>query len=384
MSTPLNLTLVALLAYGASLVEPAITLAAADKHADTTKPAAGAPDPAKSADKADKADKTGKDDKTARDDSKASGKPGARFSPPQESEIPDNEFGKMVRYGKQIFVDTQRYAKSYVGNGMNCANCHLDRGRRADSAPLWAAYVLYPAYRKKTGQIDTIQSRIQGCFKYSMNGTPPEVDSKEMTALVSYHYWLARNAPTGVKLKGQGFVSLPEPEKTPDTARGKEVFQANCAICHGDNGQGTKSGGQYAFPPLWGDDSFNWGAGMHRIDTAAGFIKVNMPYGRFGTLSDQEAWDVAIYMNSQARPKDPRFKQSIEQTRDKHHDENCLYGRTPDELAALLEKKKKEKEKDKPKEPANDPNKGQATPRSAPPANESDLPWDGFSPATAH
>lgn len=263
-----------------------------------------------------------------------------KFVPPPESEIPKNKYGETVLLGKNIFENTQHYAKAYVGNGLNCANCHIDNGRRADSAPLWAAYVLYPAYRKKTDQVDTIQSRIQGCFRYSMNGKPPALDSKEMTALVTYHYWLAKGAPTGVKLPGQGFVKVAAPAQTPDLARGEAVYKNNCAICHGANGEGTKANGEYAFPPLMGKDSFNWGAGMHRMDLAAGFIKANMPYGRGGTLSDQETWDVALYMNSHERPKDPRFKGSLAQTREIYHDEYCLYDRTPAELAVLMEKKK--------------------------------------------
>lgn len=268
-----------------------------------------------------------------------SGMQGDVFVPPAESDIPNNEFGDMVRLGKNIFVDTQQYAKAYVGNGLNCTNCHLDNGRKADSAPLWAAYGLYPAYRKKTGQVDTIGSRIQGCFRYSMNGKPPALDSQEMTALVTYHYWLAKGAPTGVKLPGQGYLALPKPAMEPDIARGAEVYKNNCAICHGANGEGTLANGTFAFPPLWGKDSFNWGAGMHRIDTAAGFIKANMPYGRGGMLTDQQAWDVALFMNSHERPKDPRAKGNLAQARDQFHDENCLYGRTPQELAAMLASK---------------------------------------------
>ncbi|MFU8821114.1 MAG: hypothetical protein ACNA8G_06110 [Gammaproteobacteria bacterium] len=51
-----------------------------------------------------------------------------------------------------------------------------------------------------------------------------------------------------------------------------------------------------------------------------------------GTLSDQEAWDVTLFMNSHDRPEDPRFQGSLAQTRDEHHEEICLYGRTPEEL----------------------------------------------------
>lgn len=267
------------------------------------------------------------------------------FSPPPESQIPENEYGETVRLGKNIFVNTQQYAQEFVGNALNCANCHLDNGRKPNSAPLWAAYVLYPAYRAKTRQVDTIQNRIQGCFLYSMNGKAPPADSKVMTALVTYHYWLATGAPTGIKLPGQGFITVAKPPRTPDIARGAEVYKNNCVICHGARGEGTKVNGAYVFPPLWGKDSYNWGAGMHRINTAAGFIQANMPYGRGGTLSDQDAWDVAMFMNSQERPADPRFEGSIEQTRDKEHDENCLYGRTPEELAGRLEKQARVVEK---------------------------------------
>lgn len=269
----------------------------------------------------------------------ATGMQGSTFTPPAESDIPKNEFGDMIVLGKNIFVNTQQYAKAYVGNGLNCANCHLDNGRKADSAPLWGAYGLYPAYRKKTGQVDTIGTRIQGCFKYSMNGKPPALDSKEMTALVTYHYWLAKGAPSGVKLPGQGYLKLAKPAMEPDLTRGADIYKNNCAICHGANGEGTQANGTFAFPPLWGKDSFNWGAGMHRVDIAAGFIKANMPYGRGGMLTDQQAWDVALFMNSHERPKDPRAKGSIAQARDQFHDENCLYDRTPQELAALLASK---------------------------------------------
>lgn len=299
----------------------------------------------------------------------------AEFVPPDESDIPDNEFGESVRLGKHIFENTQQYAARYVGNKLNCANCHLDNGRRANSAPVWAAYGLYPAYRKKTGQIDTIQSRIQGCFTYSMNGTAPEWDSKEMVALVTYHYWMAKKAPTGVKLPGQGFVKVAKPALTPDLKRGEEVFKNNCAICHGADGGGTQGAdGKVAFPPLWGKDSFNWGAGMHKVDTAAGFIKKNMPYGRFGTLSDQEAWDVALFMNSHERPKDPRYEKSLEHTRDEFHSEACLYHRSPAEMLALMEKTEKKAAETKAKAAAEKESKAKPTPPG----------YDGMSPATAH
>lgn len=252
------------------------------------------------------------------------------FTPPSEDDLPNNEFGKVVRLGKNIFEDTQHYANQYVGNGMNCVNCHLASGRKADSSPLWGAYVRYPAYRAKNNKVNTYEERIQGCFKFSMNGKAPAADSPEMVALVTYSYWLSTGAPVGAKLKGAGYPELSPPATTPDVTRGKSVYTESCQICHGANGEGKKVDGKSVFPPLWGSESFNWGAGMHRINTAAAFIKANMPLSKSGTLTDQEAWDVATFVMTQERPQDPRSKGDIAQAKKEFHDENCKYGETVD------------------------------------------------------
>ena len=228
------------------------------------------------------------------------------FKPPPEDRMPSGPFGESVRLGRLIFTDTQRYAKQYVGNGLNCENCHLDAGRLADSAPLWAAYTRFPAYRSKNKKVNSYQDRLAGCFRFSMNGKAPAYDSKEMVALVAYSYWLAQGAPTGAELAGRGYPALKKPPQAPDAKRGASVFAANCAICHGADGQGTKVAERYAFPPLWGPRSFNWGAGMHNVATAAAFIRQNMPLGKGGTLPEQDAWDVAAFMDGHDRPPDPR------------------------------------------------------------------------------
>ncbi len=251
-----------------------------------------------------------------------------QFSPPDESAIPDNQFGEMVRLGRDLFVHTQQLKGKYVGNGLNCVNCHLDAGRLANAAPLWAAYPMYPAYRKKNDKVNTMEERIQGCFRYSMNGKPPPAGSKELTAMVTYHYWLATGAPVGKALEGRGYPKLQKAAKEPDIDRGRKVYEANCAICHGEGGQGTSVAGKYVFPPLWGKNSFNWGAGMHRVNTAASFIKANMPLGKPNSLTDQEAWDVAAFVNSHERPQDPRFKGSVAATEKAFHQHQCYYGKT--------------------------------------------------------
>jgi thiosulfate dehydrogenase len=56
------------------------------------------------------------------------------------------------------------------------------------------------------------------------------------------------------------------------------------------------------FPALWGPRSFNIGAGMARLNTAAAFIKSSMPLGQGGSLTNQEAYDIAAYFTQQPRP----------------------------------------------------------------------------------
>lgn len=255
----------------------------------------------------------------------------AGFTPPGHDQIPEGPFGDVVRRGRDIFTDTPAQAPEFVGNRLSCSNCHLDAGRLADSAPLWGAYVRYPAYRAKTGQVNNYTERLQGCFMYSMDGKAPPAGSEVLVALEAYSFWMAQGAPVGAQLPGAGYPKQFKPPRPADYARGKQVFAESCALCHGADGQGQRVAGRQVFPPLWGAESYNWGAGMHQLDNAAGFIKANMPLGRGGSLSDQQAWDVAMYMNAQERPQDPRYTGNLADTRRKFHDDpNSLYGQVVD------------------------------------------------------
>ena len=255
----------------------------------------------------------------------------AAFAPPAADAIPDGPMGDVIRQGERIFINTRLNAPKFVGNSLNCVNCHLDAGRKADSAPMWGAYPLYPAYRSKTKHVDTFAARLRGCFVYSMNGTAPPFGDDVLVALEAYSYWMAKGAPTGEKLAGSGFHKLEKPAQEADGVRGRAVYEANCALCHGAESQGQRAGSTQVFPPLWGAQSYNWGAGMHSVATAAAFIKANMPLGKGGTLSDQDAWDVAWYIDSHERPQDPRFTGDVASTRAKFHDtQSSLYGTTVD------------------------------------------------------
>lgn len=263
------------------------------------------------------------------------------FQPPLKKDLPDGKFGESVSRGANIFNHTHLdpEASQYVGNGQDCSNCHVNGGRQANAAPMWAAWVRYPMYRGKNDTVNTMAERLRGCFTYSENapgsakGKPPAADSQVLVDLMSYMYWQAAGAPTGQKMKGQGYPKLAEPAKPYSAERGKQVFAENCAMCHGDNGQGTlQAKNDYVFPPIWGPHAFNWGAGMHRVNTAAGFIKANMPLGNPGSLSVQQAWDVAAYIDSKPRPQDPRFDGNLEETIKAFHNNRKIdfYGQTVD------------------------------------------------------
>ena len=251
---------------------------------------------------------------------------------PANVPLPDDGFGKAVELGREIFDDPVRYAGRYVGNDLRCTSCHLDEGRRVGSAPMWAAYVSYPAYRAKNGHVNTFAERLQGCFRYSMNGRAPPLGDPVLVALESYSYWMARGAPLDPNIAGRGYIKPPKPALTADSGRGAVVYREKCALCHGKSGEGASAGdGSPGFPALWGAGSYNWGAGMVNVSNAAAFIRSNMPFSLGGTLNDQDAWDVALFVDSHDRPQDPRFTGSVESTRARFHDgDNSLYGQRVD------------------------------------------------------
>lgn len=259
------------------------------------------------------------------------------FTPPAESAIPAGPDGDAIRRGREIFLHTGQTVGAHVGNGLACGNCHLDAGRRDNAAPMWAAWGKYPAYRAKNGRINTMEDRIHDCFLYSMNaagspsGAPPPYGDDVYRDLQLYFAWLATGAPTGATLNGRGYIQLPPTALGHDPARGKAVYDSHCAACHGAQGQGQlNTDGSVAYPPLWGAKSYNWGAGMTNVRTAAGFIAANMPYGQGYTLTTQQAWDVAAYIDSRDRPRDPRQTGSIADARARYHSPGDYYGQTVD------------------------------------------------------
>jgi thiosulfate dehydrogenase len=220
--------------------------------------------------------------------------------PPALDTAPNDKYGDLVRLGRAIFTDTPTHARRYSGNRLSCSNCHLDAGTRPNAAPLWAAFGNYPTWRAKTDRVDSFDERVQQCFRYSLNGIPPAFGSIELLAIAAYAHFLSRGIPIGEEMPGRGMPQVAKTGQDPNRDRGRAIYRQQCAACHGEDGAG-----QAGLPPLWGFGAYNKGAGMANVATAAGFIKANMPLGN-PVLTDQEALDVAAYINAQLRPPDPR------------------------------------------------------------------------------
>jgi len=220
------------------------------------------------------------------------------FHVPAESEITDTVTLASIRRGRAIIHSTRDSLPHNAGSALTCANCHMADGTVANAMPLVGAYTRFPQYRARSGHVDLIEDRINDCFKRSLNGKALAPESRDMRDMVTYIAFLSRGYPPGSELKGQGVPKL-DPLKG-DTARGRQIFATTCVACHGADGNGSA-----VAPPLWGARSYNIGAGMARIRSAAAFIHQLMPRDRPGTLTPQQAFDVATYINSRPRPDFP-------------------------------------------------------------------------------
>lgn len=239
---------------------------------------------------------------------------------PAESTIPPGEAGDEIRYGKELIVHTSVYLGpkgkvSSVSNGLNCQNCHNEAGTKSYGLNFSAVAATYPQVRNRSGTLVSITERINGCFDRSMNGQSLDTASKEMKAMIAYIKWVGHEVPPGVKPVNAGVPKLNYLDRAANPQKGKIVY-ATCQVCHGKDGQGqlNDKGTEYIFPPLWGPHSYNDGAGLYRISNFAAFVKSNMPFGttyEHPVLSDEQAWDIAAYVNSQPRPHKDQSKDYV-------------------------------------------------------------------------
>jgi thiosulfate dehydrogenase len=219
-------------------------------------------------------------------------------------------------YGRRLVAQTSELigpdhpdpAMRYSGTRMACASCHLGAGTEPGTLSLLQSADVYPRFSGRDGGVRDLLDRINGCMTRSMNGRELPRDGPEMLAIAAY---IESLGPVYAAMgEGRRTASEQAPFVTPNRAAslqaGQRVFEERCAICHGTDGLGLQAtldrSDGYVFPPLWGADSFNNGAGMHRVLTAARFIKAKMPLGQ-ADLTDDQAFDVAAYINAQPRPQ---------------------------------------------------------------------------------
>jgi len=252
------------------------------------------------------------DDKT-KTDSQIASHSTADWIAPSLDTVTNDERGKVIRYGKELIANTAKYLgpKGIIAkksNGLNCQNCHLEAGLRPFGNSFSAVASTYPKFRERSGRIETIEFRVNECMERSLNGEKLDSQSAEMRSMVAYLEWIGQHVPKGVKPRGAGTEELTFLNRPANVQNGNAIYIKKCQTCHGADGHGKFNADSvtYLYPPLWGPNSYNVSAGLFRLSRFAGYVKNSMPFGSSHEkpqLTDEEAWDVAAFVNSQPRPK---------------------------------------------------------------------------------
>lgn len=239
-------------------------------------------------------------------------RPGKTWQPPDSTLIPMTPEGDVIRYGRELIAHTAKYlgpkgTVMRISNGMNCQNCHLKAGQKPFGNNYSAVVSNYPRFRARSGTLESIERRINDCLMRSLNGAPLADDSREMRAMIAWFQWLGKDVQKGVTPVGAGITNLAFMKRPADPVLGKSVYAKQCQRCHGIDAGGMKhrDSVEWQYPPLAGMQSYNTGAGLYRLSRFAGYVKSNMPHGTTydkPLLTDEEAWDVAAYINSLPRP----------------------------------------------------------------------------------
>ena len=234
--------------------------------------------------------------------------------PTNDSSLTDPKVGDQIKWGYRIFVDTPHEAPRLTGGAVACANCHLNAGQRERALPLVGITGMFPEYNNRAARLISLQDRVVDCFLRSENATGrgtddlPSTSSKEVLAVTSYLTWLGRGYSVGTNPAWRNKNAIAADQLIPisrlDAAAGESIYVERCTSCHGADGQGVQIGDKKA-GPLWGDGSWNDGAGASRVYTLAGIIRYSMPYLSPGSLTDEEAQQVAAFITSKPRPPFP-------------------------------------------------------------------------------
>ncbi|WP_437203355.1 c-type cytochrome [Planctomicrobium sp. SH664] len=226
----------------------------------------------------------------------------AENPPPGARALPEGPLGEVIERGRTLVEQTTSHplTKPYIGNALNCTSCHLKNGTDPRAATFLGVATAYPAWSPREQRVITLEDRILNCFMRSCHGTRPPLGSEVSVSIAAYITWLSEDQP--LKMNGKSSLG---PSAVPvlkldlemaDQARGKDLYTTRCAACHGDDGQGDNDN-----PPVWGKRSFNDGAGLADVIKLASWLKVSMPLDETD-LTEQEALDLAAYVNSHERP----------------------------------------------------------------------------------
>lgn len=233
---------------------------------------------------------------------------GIVHNPPSLDDVPDGPLGEAILRGYELTNDTSNVLRSEAPtaadgearvNELSCTSCHAGAGMEEEVSSLVGMASVYPMYIGRSGQIVTLEERINGCMVRSMNGQKFADDDEDLDAMVAYLTYISEGIPVGADLPWRHQSNM-EDVPVPSVADGEKLYQQSCIACHAADGAGT---GSNTGPALWGDGSFNDGAGISRMSKMAGYIQHNMPIGAAGTLTDQEASDLAAFILSHDRPE---------------------------------------------------------------------------------
>lgn len=233
----------------------------------------------------------------------------SKFAAPRYAAMLSSQNADQLIYGMRLMTESKAMMPQHVGDELACTSCHLNGGTMEHASPYVGLSALFPSYAPRAGKIIDFKERVNGCMRRSMNGKPLDKDSKEMLAMIAYMNSMKGEVKQGDAIPGRGVGKI-DRSIVPNVENGKKVYKDQCAVCHGDKGEGIqRADGSYIFPPLWGKLSFNIGAGIAKTYTAAAFVKSNMPISNTrkfplgqGGLTDQEAVDVAQYFTHMPRP----------------------------------------------------------------------------------
>lgn len=221
-----------------------------------------------------------------------------------DPEMAPESIKPLVMKGYYIMLETQKYASDYAGDKITCNNCHFAGGNTLGGAnggiPLVGVTKKYPKMLPGN-KLYTLEERINACFEKSINGRAMSVKGPLMKALIAYMEWIStpvhslKDAPwLGLKLLHSQHI--------PNSDNGQKVYIKNCAICHGNDGEGQPRKENLSYPPLWGPHAFNQDAGLNRLPYLSSFIFYNMPFNQ-AHLSVEDSLDVAAFLIRQPKPQ---------------------------------------------------------------------------------